>query len=86
MRLIWWLLGLIVFIVVVGFALLNSEAVKVNYYLGEKALPLVLLLAIAFLIGGILGWTWGYGKGRLIRRAKQKQLNQFITHNLTYRI
>ena len=54
------ILTLIVTIIVVTigvtFALLNSEAIHFNYYVGERVIPLSLLLALSLIIGIIVGW------------------------------
>jgi putative membrane protein len=48
---------LIVIIVVLGisFATLNSGSVSINYYVGHRTMPLSLLLATVFTIGSLLG-------------------------------
>ncbi|HEY0720578.1 MAG TPA: lipopolysaccharide assembly protein LapA domain-containing protein [Gammaproteobacteria bacterium] len=38
-----------------AFAVLNAETVEIKYYLGTISLPLALILAIALLIGALLG-------------------------------
>jgi uncharacterized integral membrane protein len=73
MRIFWVVLGLIIFIAVAGFALLNAKLVPIDYYVGQREVPLALIIVIAFLIGGLLGWVWGYGKGRFVRSVLPKK-------------
>ena len=37
------------------FSVLNTDPVYLNYYYGKSAFPLFLLLAVAFIIGSVLG-------------------------------
>ena len=56
MRILNWLLGLGLFILALGFAIKNSHAVIINYYLGYQiSAPLILILLIALIAGVILG-------------------------------
>lgn len=55
MRIIAYLLWIMVIVLGVSFAGLNAETVQFNYYVGEARLPLSLLLAFAFAVGGVLG-------------------------------
>lgn len=51
-----WLAKLLVFLVVLGFALKNSQPVTFVSYLGyEWQAPLIVMLLIAFLLGAIMG-------------------------------
>lgn len=72
MRIIWTLLGLIVLVVGIGFALLNTEIVSLHYYLGAVKTPLSLSLVLAFVLGGLIGLIVGYVGGR---RAKHRLKN-----------
>ena len=60
MRLIWLILGLIVFLLGVGFALLNATPVIVHYYIGEANLPLSVTLIGGFVVGGVMGLSRVY--------------------------
>lgn len=55
MRILSYIFLLIVVLLGVSFATLNSAAVNINYYIGQKTMPLSLLLAIVFGIGCFLG-------------------------------
>ena len=46
---------LLIVLIGISFATLNSDAVNINYYIGEKELPLSLLLALVFGFGCVLG-------------------------------
>mgnify|MGYP000135483127 CR=1 FL=1 len=55
MRLINWVLGLALFILILGFAIKNSHPVVVKYFLGyQSSAPLILILLIAFIAGVIV--------------------------------
>ncbi len=53
------ILGLVFFIIVIllgiSFAVLNADAVKLDYYFGTTSMALSLVIVIAFAIGVILG-------------------------------
>jgi uncharacterized integral membrane protein len=71
MRIFWVILGLIIFIAVAGFALLNAKLVPIDYYVGQREVPLALIIVIAFVVGGLLGWVWGYAKAKITRASKK---------------
>jgi uncharacterized membrane protein YciS (DUF1049 family) len=55
MRIISYLCLLLIVILGISFASLNSTLVTINYYFGVHLLPLSLLLAIVFALGCLLG-------------------------------
>jgi lipopolysaccharide assembly protein A len=55
MRIITYLFLLIIVVVGFTFACLNAELVSLNYYIGQRLVPLSLLLAIALFIGSLIG-------------------------------
>src|SRR5690349_15612600 len=56
MRYLLWAVKLAVFILVLSFALKNSDPVTVRYYLGaEWQAPLIFVLLVAFCAGAALG-------------------------------
>lgn len=60
MRYIAWLLKLVLFLIVLTFAVKNTAPVTVHYYLGtEWEAPLVLILLVFFTIGAALGLMAG---------------------------
>ena len=73
----------ILMIIVVGaaFALLNAQSVTVNYFLGQKAMPLALLLVIVFAVGLLLGaglmslkfFRLSWSNRRLQRKVKKAE-------------
>lgn len=44
----------------ITFAALNHDAVTINYYVGQHALPLSFLLVISFVAGCLLGLIVGF--------------------------
>lgn len=55
MRYLGWALKILIFIVVLGFALQNSQPVTLHYFLGYIwEAPLVVLLLAAVLLGSVL--------------------------------
>ena len=80
-------IAVIVLVVLVGlsFALLNSETVSFNYYLGKIDLQLSLLLVITLVIGSIMGVLGSLGiimrnkheisKARREIKSKARELN-----------
>ncbi|HLB57804.1 MAG TPA: LapA family protein [Gammaproteobacteria bacterium] len=59
MRFITYFLLLIIILIGVTFAVLNPAIVTVHYYLGERTLPLSLLLVFVFSGGCLLGLLVG---------------------------
>ncbi len=55
MRIVSYIFLLIIVLLGISFATLNSAAVNINYYIGQKAMPLSLLLALVFGIGCFVG-------------------------------
>ena len=55
MRIFTYLIVFILVIIGFAFACLNAESVTINYYLGQREIPLSLLLAAGLFIGGFLG-------------------------------
>lgn len=59
MRIISYFFLLAIILLGVSFATLNSSAVTINYYTGRSTLPLSLLMALVFAIGGLAGTCVG---------------------------
>jgi putative membrane protein len=56
MRYLSWLLGFVLFLLALGFAVKNSDAVVVNYYLGYQwQAPMVLVILVFFFAGVAVG-------------------------------
>jgi uncharacterized integral membrane protein len=56
MRYLGWAVKILIFVVVLGFALRNSQPVMVHYFLDYVwEAPLVVLLLAAFVLGAFLG-------------------------------
>ena len=70
MRIFRWFIILLIILLGISFASLNSEKVTVHYYLGISHLPVSLLVVITLLIGALLGFFAG-----LIFYLKAKRAN-----------
>ena len=56
MRYVLWAVKFLVFVLVLSFAIKNSDPVSVRYYLGaEWQAPLIFVLLVAFCAGAVLG-------------------------------
>lgn len=78
MRIIGSLIIIILCLLTVAFALLNAEQVSINYLLGERQLPLSLLVILVLLTGILLGiicsFRWIFSirrKSRLLTKQVQ---------------
>lgn len=69
MRIVTYLLLLIIILIGITFAVLNPAMVTMNYYVGQKTLPLSLLLVAVFAFGCFLGLLVG---GWLLLKVKIK--------------
>jgi uncharacterized integral membrane protein len=64
MKWFWLLIGIILFLFGIGFALLNPENIMLNLYIVQFKTSLALSLVSFFVVGGILGLAVGYIRGR----------------------
>ena len=84
MKYIYTTLGLLLFILLLGFALKNSQAVELHYYLGFAwRAPLSLLLLITFSVGiiaGIMACLASWIRQRRELLALQREL-KILGHN-----
>ena len=60
MRFITYILIAIIIAIGITFAMLNSTSVILNYYVGQRVLPLSLLLVGFFAVGCLLGLLVGF--------------------------
>ena len=79
MRYVGYLIILLLLILGVSFAILNAEAVQINYYVATRHMPLSLLMVICFGIGVLLGLAVLFLKVvrlRIDNRLLRRQLNK----------
>lgn len=77
MRIISYLCLLIIVILGITFATLNSESIALNYYVGHRNMPLSLLLVMVFAVGcllGILVSSWIVIKAKIQNHNLRKRL------------
>lgn len=80
MRIISYVLLILVIITGITFAVLNPDLVPINYYLGQKTMPLSILLVIDFVLGSLLGLL--VSMGILVKlKIKNYQLRQQLKHS-----
>jgi uncharacterized integral membrane protein len=60
------LYGLVIGALVALFAVLNRDDVEVNWIFGTAQTPLIIVIAVSFLLGAVVGWIAAHG-----RRAKR---------------
>lgn len=79
MRIISYFLLLVIIIFGITFAILNSESVSINYYyVGQRTLPLSLLLVFVFAFGCLVGMFVGFWlllKAKIHSYRLQQRLN-----------
>lgn len=87
MRYLHWVLRILLFLALLGFAVKNTDPVVVRYFLGwEWHAPLALVLLVFFVAGTVLGVTaavaWFYRQRRELvqlrreRRARQPEVER----------
>lgn len=77
MRIISYIFLIIVIVLGITFATLNSQTVTINYYVGHRELPLSLLLVSIFAAGCIVGLivsSWAVLKNKIKNRRLRKRL------------
>ena len=78
MRIISYFFFLVILVFGVTFAIMNSESVTINYYLGHNAMPLSLLLVIVFAMGCLIGMIVGFWlliKAKLLNYRLRQRLS-----------
>lgn len=68
-RLFRFVFYLVVAFLAVIFAVLNSQSTQFDYYFGKTDLPLAMIVAIAMVVGAVLGVTASLG---MVIRSKRK--------------
>lgn len=70
MRYVLWLLRIVLFLLLLGFAVKNSDPVTVSYYFGaEWRAPLVFVMLLTLCAGAVLGILAGLGQ--LFRQRRE---------------
>ena len=77
MRVINYIFILIILLCIILFAIYNSNAVKIDYILGVKEIPLALVLAISLITGAFLGFITS-----IIKFLKLKKENFRLKHDI----
>ncbi|EKD70814.1 MAG: putative membrane protein [uncultured bacterium] len=78
MRIVSYFLLLAIVLFGMTFATLNSESVTINYYFGQNALPLSLLIVLVFAFGCLIGMivgVWLLIKAKLQNYRMRQKLN-----------
>lgn len=77
MRIISSIFILLIILLGITFATLNSQLVTINYYVGHRDMPLSMLLVIAFVTGCLLGLIvagWIAFRTKMQNRKLRKRL------------
>ncbi len=70
MRIVMWILRLLLFFFLFGFAVKNDHLVQLNFFFGaEWQLPLVFVILVTFAAGALLGITATFGS--LLRQRRE---------------
>ncbi|MES9856469.1 MAG: LapA family protein [Sedimenticola sp.] len=75
MRFLKLLFVLIIALVGAAFAVMNAEAVNLNYYFGTVELSLSIVLVAAVIVGALLGAMAGFG-GMVSLRHENRRLKR----------
>ncbi|MFC6333631.1 lipopolysaccharide assembly LapA domain-containing protein [Paenibacillus septentrionalis] len=79
------ILGLLFALIIAVFAVINVDAVQVNYLFGSTSTPLILVIMISTLFGGLAVGSLGMIRVFMLqRKLKQleKQLHDVVNHSL----
>jgi len=74
------ILGLLFALIIAIFAVINVEAVEVNYLVGSTSTPLILVIMISTLFGGLAVGLLGMFRVFVLQR-KVKQLEKQLNEN-----
>lgn len=78
MRYLFWILRLVIFIIVLLFAMKNTDLVDVGLFAGRviHQVPLIVVMLVAFALGAIFGLLFAVGsvirRGREISKLRRK--------------
>ena len=65
--------GLSIGALVAVFAVLNLDEVQVNWIVGTVSTPLIVVIAITFLLGTVIGWIAHAARGKRKRRERRAE-------------
>lgn len=87
MRIFSYILLLVVVLVGITFAALNHNEVSIHYYVGQRTLPLSILLVISFVLGSLMGlfvgfWLFLKTKIKYYRLQQQLKISEKEIENL----
>ncbi|MDO8954833.1 MAG: lipopolysaccharide assembly protein LapA domain-containing protein [Gammaproteobacteria bacterium] len=74
MKWFWLIMGIVLFLLGIGFALLNPEGIDLNLFVFQFKTTLALALLGFFVVGGLMGLMVGYVRGRWKSRKTIKPL------------
>ena len=70
MRIVMWIIRLLLFFFLFGFAVKNDHLVSLQFFLGSQwQMPLVFVILVAFAAGALLGVTATFGS--LLRQRRE---------------
>jgi uncharacterized integral membrane protein len=75
MKWLGWLFAIVLFVLIVGFTMLNSTDVTVNCFVLQFKASLGLVLTLFFIMGGVLGLLIGFINGRWKRQVVENDRN-----------
>lgn len=87
MRYLSWLLRIVLFLLLLGFAIKNSDLVTLRYYMGyEWQAPLVLIILVFLLVGIVIGIAANLGfvfkqKREILGLKKELRLKSQVTES-----
>ncbi|KAA3627788.1 MAG: LapA family protein [Proteobacteria bacterium] len=72
MRIVQSIILFLIFVVALAFAVINADAVKIDYYVGSIEMPLSVIVVVTFALGAIVGLLVSLGRMLGLKR----ELNQ----------
>ena len=87
MRIVQSIILFLIFVVALAFAVINADAVKIDYYVGSIEMPLSVIVVVTFALGAIVGLLVSLGrmlglKRELNRVRRAERISQQELTNL----